>query len=260
MKIALLQMMIREKAKAANVEHGLGLLEENAKTHDVLVLPEIWTTGYSLGHLKEEADAIDGAVVKEICAIARRNACNIVAGSIPMRRGDRVYNTSLAVDRQGNIIANYSKVHLFGLFDEGRFFAPGEGCVSYDLDGEPCSTAICYDLRFPEMFRYLALQGAKLIFVPAEWPVPRGDVWRLLAQARAVENHIFICAVNCVGAFKGEDFYGHSLLVAPSGKILAEGGATECVLSVEIDLCEIERVRKKINALNDVRTELFQTK
>ena len=125
------------------------------------------------------------------------------------------------------------------------------------LDGVACGASICYDLRFPELYRRLALKGAKVIFVPAEWPEARGDVWRLLLQARAVENQTYICGVNCVGTFKDDTFYGHSMIVAPNGKILVEGGSEEEILRGEIDLGLIENLRKKLNALDDVRPEIF---
>ena len=113
-------------------------------------------------------------------------------------------------------------------------------------------------MRFPELYRHLALQGAKIIFCPAEWPSARGDIWRLLAQARAAENHIFVVAVNCAGTFKGAPFFGHSMLVAPSGKILAEAGDKEEIISCEINLADIDKVRNRLNALADVRKELIQ--
>ena len=112
-------------------------------------------------------------------------------------------------------------------------------------------------MRFPELFRHLALQGAQIIFCPAEWPTARGDIWRLLAQARAAENHTFVVAVNCAGTFKGAPFYGHSMVVAPSGRIVAEAGSEEEVISCELDLAEIAKVRNRLNALADVRKELI---
>ena len=258
MKVALLQLQVLEKNKAANVAHGLALVRKAAPEHDLLVLPEVWTTGYSLGHLQEEAETTTSKLVEELCAIAKENNCHILAGSMPMKHDGKIYNTSVAIDNTGAIVNYYDKVHLFGLFNEERFFAPGQNFNVFKLGDLCCGSTICYDLRFPELFRHLALQGAKLIFCPAEWPEPRGDVWRLLAQARAAEDHIYILAVNCAGTFKGSPFYGHSMVVAPSGKILAEAGMNEEIVSCEIDLGAIDKVRARINVLNDVRKELIQ--
>jgi len=254
-KLALIQMDVKEKNKSGNVEHGLELLRKATVGKDIAVMPEIWTTGYSLGHIEQDAETMDGPVIRAIKAIACENNCNIVAGSMPMKIQGKIYNTSVIVDRNGVTLDYYNKFHLFGLFHEELFFAPGKHVAKYQLDGLECSSTICYDLRFPEMFRHLALSGVKMIFVPAQWPTLRGDVWKLLVQARAVENHIFVCAVNCTGFFKGEPFYGHSLIVSPAGKIIVEGEATEAILYGDIDLKDIERVRSKINVLNDVREE-----
>lgn len=258
MKIALLQLNVLEKNKEANVAHGLQLVREAAKAHELVVLPEVWTTGYSLGHLGEEAEEPGSPVLKALAQIAQAEQCAILAGSVPMRHDGKIYNTSVAIDKTGRLVNFYDKVHLFGLFNEADFFAPGNNFNAFELDGVCCGSTICYDLRFPELFRHLALQGAKIIFCPAEWPTARGDIWRLLVQARAAENHTFVVAVNCAGTFKGAPFYGHSMLVAPSGKILAEAGSEEEVLSCELDLAEIAKVRSRLNALADVRKELIQ--
>lgn len=258
MKIALLQLCILEKNKDANVAHGLELARKAAKEHDLIVLPEVWTTGYSLGRLRQQAERVDSELMRELMGVARAEQCSIIAGSVPMLRDGKIYNTSAAIDKSGKIVSLYDKVHLFGLFNEDRFFAPGSNFSAYQLDGICCASTICYDLRFPELYRHLALQGAELMFCPAEWPVPRGDIWRLLAQARAAENHVFLAAVNCVGEFKGEPFYGHSMVVGPGGNIIAEAGSSEEVISCEIDMGDIQRVRSRINALADVRRELIQ--
>lgn len=258
MKISLIQMNILEKNKIKNVENGLSLLAQSALKADCVVMPEIWTTGYSLGKLKEEATKIDGALIKKIQAIAKENSTNIIAGSIPLIDNEgNVTNSSLVINKNGEIIFQYDKIHLFGMFNEERFFKQGDRIGVYQLDGVTCGTAICYDLRFPEYFRYLALKGAKVIFVPAEWPKLREDVWKLLLQARAVENQIFICAVNCSGQFKGENFAGCSMIVSPKGEILLRAGVDEDVISLDIDLAEIEKVQSKINVLADSRMHLF---
>lgn len=258
MKVSLIQMKILEKNKMKNVENGLRLLAQSASTSDVVVMPEIWTTGYSLGNLKEEATKIDSDLIRKIQVIAKNNCANIIAGSIPIidNKGN-VTNSSLTIDRNGEIIFQYDKIHLFGMFNEERFFKQGERIGIYKLDGIICGTAICYDLRFPEYFRYLALKGAKVIFVPAEWPKLRKEVWKLLLQARAVENQIFICAVNCAGQFKGERFAGCSMIVSPNGEILLKADNEEEVLSLDINFAEIEKVQSKINVLADSRMHLF---
>ena len=257
MKAALVQLEVRERAKAENVRRGLKLAAEAATSCDLLLLPEVWTTGYSLGHLVQEAEEPDGPVLKELQAVAAREECAIVAGSVPLFRDGLVYNSSVAINKKGEVVHTYDKVHLFGLFHEETFFAPGNDFSVYDLDGVKCGSTICYDLRFPELYRHLALQGAELFFCPAEWPTARGDIWRLLAQARAAENHAWLLAVNCAGTFKGAPFFGHSIAIDPMGKIVAEAGEEEEILYVDIDLALVKKVRQRLNALADVRRELI---
>ena len=118
MKIALLQMEVLEKNKKANVAHGLQLVRQAAGSHNLLVMPEIWTTGYSLGRLSKEAETVDSEVLAEICKIAAEEKCSIIAGSVPMSRDGKVFNTSVAINKEGQIVNMYDKVHLFGLFQE----------------------------------------------------------------------------------------------------------------------------------------------
>jgi predicted amidohydrolase len=258
MKIALIQMEIKERNCAGNTEHGLSLLEEAAKQSDLAILPEIWNTGYSLGHLKEESVTLDSPLVKSLCEIARKYQCSLLPGSLPIRKNGLVYNMIPAISKEGKIVHEYGKAHLFGMFEEEKFFAPGESFGVFDLDGVCCGSTICYDLRFPEFYRYLALQGAQLIVCPAEWPARRGDGFDLLSRARAFENHVFIAAVNCVGSFKGDPFYGHSRIIDPMNHIIAEGGDSEEIIYGEIHLEMITKVRHNLNALSDVRFTILK--
>ena len=258
MKIALVQMEIKERNCAGNTEHGLMLLEEAAKQSDLAILPEIWNTGYSLGHLKEEAVTLDGPLLATLCGIAKKHQCSLLPGSLPIRKDGKVYNMIPAINRAGKIVYTYGKAHLFGMFEEEKFFAPGESFNVFDLDGVCCGATICYDLRFPEFYRHLALQGAQLIVCPAEWPARRGDGFDLLSRARAFENHVYVAAVNCVGTFKGDPFYGHSRIIDPMNRIIAEGGDSEEIIYGDINLEKVLKVRKNLNALSDVRFKIVE--
>ena len=253
MKIALVQMEIKEKNCKGNTEHGLQLLEEAARQSDLVILPEIWTTGYSLGHLQEEAVTIDSQLVRAVCDVAKKYQCSLLPGSLPVREKGTVYNMLLGINKNGEIVSKYAKAHLFGMFEEEKFFAPGNYFDVFDLDGVCCGSTICYDLRFPEFYRYLAIQGAQLIVCPAEWPARRGDGFDLLSRARAFENHLFVAAVNCTGTFKGDPFYGHSRIIDPMGRIIAEGDDGEQIIYADIDFSKIDKVRKTLNALQDAR-------
>lgn len=258
MKIALVQMEVLEHSKAANAQHGLELIRQVAPQHDVVLLPEIWTTGYSLGHLKRDAESMDNEFIATLQSLAKEYHCNLLPGSLPISHDGKIYNTSLAIDREGQIVNAYDKVHLFELYHESVFFGAGNNFNGYKLDGLPVASTICYDLRFPELYRHMALAGAELGFIAAEWPEPRGQVWRLLLQARAAENHMFMVGVNAVGQNRGQKFFGHSMVCGPDGRIIAEAGTAEEVLSVEIDMGEVAKVRSTLNALADVRRELMR--
>ncbi len=259
MRIALLQMQIVEKNRQHNIEHGLELLCSAAGKADVLVLPEVWTTGYSLGNLRQDAENENSPLLEKIAKIARENKTAIIAGSIPFRRVDgKIYNTTFVYDGTGEKIAEYDKVHMFGLYDEGKYFKAGNLRAEYELAGMKSGSAICYDLRFPEFFRAMALGGAEIIYMPAEWPEVRGEAWRLLVQARAVENQLYVCAVNCVGTFYKDTFYGHSMLVAPDGSIVAEGSGDEEIIYAEAQPEMVAQVRAAMSVLTDVRSEVYR--
>lgn len=258
MKIALIQMQVLEKAKEANARHGLELIQQAAGDNDLVILPEIWTTGYSLGHLRTEAEEMDNGFIQSLRDIAKENRCLLLPGSVPMKRDDKIFNTSIAIDRAGKIVNVYDKVHLFQIYHEDRFFAAGDKFNCYELEGVTVASTICYDLRFPELYRHMALGGAKLCFVVAEWPDTRGAIWRLLLQARAAENHMFVVGVNAVGTSGKQKFFGHSMVCGPDGRIIAEGGTEEEIIRTEIDLDEVEQVRSNLNALKDVRKELIK--
>lgn len=259
MKIALVQMEVFEKNKEKNVENACKLMKEAAPNADIAVLPEIWTTGYSLGHLSKEAEYLNGPVIEELRKIAAGSSCAIVAGSIPLRKGDgNVYNTSVVIGKKGEIVFCYSKLHLFSMFNEQRFFKAGNDFSTYELEGVTCASTICYDLRFPELYRHMARQGAKIIFVPAEWPKIRGGVWDLFIRARALENHTFIVGVNCAGKFHDQKFYGHSSVIDPFGRVLAVGGEEEEIVYCDIDLEQVAKANEYMNVLKDVRPELVK--
>ncbi len=259
MKIALVQMEVLEKNKEGNVQKAFELLDKAAPDSDIAVMPEIWTTGYSLGHLSKEAEYLNGPVIEELRRIAAKNSCAIVAGSIPLRKGDgKVYNTAVTIDKQGEIVFCYSKVHLFSMFNEHKFFSPGNDFGVYELEGVTCASTICYDLRFPELYRHMAMQGARIIFVPAEWPKIRGGIWDLFIKARALENHTFIIGVNCAGKFHDQKFYGHSSVIDPLGMVRAVGGEEEEFNYCFIDLTQVDKANEYMDVLKDVRPELIK--
>lgn len=257
MKIALVQMLITAGDVAGNRARGLALAAEAAANAEVVVLPEIWTTGYALREVDELAEDEAGPTLTGIRDIAKRHGVTIVAGSLPLRQGARVFNKSVVVGPDGETVVEYAKLHLFSMMGEERFFAAGDRRCVFDLGGVCAGLAICYELRFPELFRSLTMDGAQIIFMPSEWPFSRAEHWQSLVRARAIENQVFVCAVNCVGEHRGNPFYGHSLLIGPVGETIAEGGAEEAIVYGEIDPAAVTRAREAMKIWQDRRPEVY---
>ena len=169
----------------------------------------------------------------------------------------KIYNCFALYNPDGKLAGVYRKIHLFRLMAEEQFLAPGPEAVTVDLPWGRVGLAICYDLRFPELFRRYALAGAKLILLPAEWPHPRRTHWRTLLRARAIENQMFVAGCNRVGSSKGSDFFGASALIDPWGEALIEGGEQETLLTLTVDLDQVDAVRKRIPIFEDRRPGLY---
>lgn len=228
---------------------------------DLVVLPELWSTAYDLenaaAHASPLANSSDEAGwFGRFAGLAKANRVWLT-GSLLEKRDGQFYNTLALYSPEGKLAAAYSKIHLFQLMDEHHFLAPGQERTLTDLPWGCAGMAICYDLRFPELFRRYALDGARLIVLPAEWPHPRRMHWRTLLRSRAIENQCFIAACNRVGATKGTAFFGSSAVIDPWGETLVEGGETEALLTVSIDLGTVETVREKIPIFADRRPELY---
>ena len=233
----------------ANKNKLLTMLEQTAAVNfDVIVLPELWATGFYPAEAVNFAHDADN-LQKFLSELARRHNAYVVGGSVVSGRGDAVYNTCFCFNRQGELLSAYDKIHLFSPTGEDKYFAHGDKINLFDIEGITCGTAICYDLRFPELMREMSAQEAKIIFLPAQWPKLRLNHWRILNQARAVENQIFLAAAN--GA--GKSLAGHSMLVSPWGDILTEGGEAEGVFTATINPDDLVSAREKINVWRDRR-------
>lgn len=258
MKIACVQMDIsygNPEINFAKVEKSI----REAANHqaDVVVLPEMWNTGYALDRLAELADHEGKRTKALLSELARELHIYIVGGSVSTKKGEHFFNTMYVADRSGRLIAEYDKVHLFKLMDEHHFLHAGQAKNTFEIDGITCGGVICYDLRFPEWTRAHVLEGAKVLFIPAEWPAQRIDHWQLLLQARAIENQCFIVAVNRVGEDPNNHFNGHSMVIAPWGDLLLSGNTQAGIDYAELDLKELNRVQKTIPIFRDRRTDLY---
>ena len=258
MKIGLIQMEVLPGEVAENRRKALSMMGQAvAQGCRLLVLPEIWTTGYALQNIAALAEPAEGETLTALRQFARQQAVEVITGSLPIREGGKVYNNAFAIDDAGRILASYRKIHLFSLLGEERFFQPGDQAQSWEMSFGRAAMIICYDLRFPELTRTLAVNGVRALFVPAAWPEARGGHWRTLNMARAIENQIFVFAVNCVGKHGKNIFHGHSLAIDPWGRILAEGDDREAVVTAEVDWRMLEEVREQIPVFADRRPEVY---
>lgn len=242
----------------ANLEAAHPLVfEAHNRDSELLILPELWTTGYDLERAGELSETLGGytAHVLSGWAIAYRLW---ITGSFLVRVGDGVYNAAPWFGPQGQILAPYCKIHRFGPMAEDRWLAAGQTPGLFDLPWGKTGLAICYDLRFPELFRGYAVAGARLIVLPSEWPHPRLSHWRTLLRARAIEDQCFIAAANRVGSDRANSFCGHSAIIDPWGATLAEAdGDSAVLLTAEIDLAQAGEVRRRIPVLSDRRPECY---
>ncbi len=262
LRIALVQMNIEAGNPEGNFSKMLAKLEEAVAANpkpDLIVLPEMWNTGYALDRIRELADPRGERTKAAISAFCRKHSVSVHAGSIArLNEGAGVSNTTYIFDASGEEIGEYSKIHLFRLMDEHLHLEAGGEPGRFALNGVPAATMICYDIRFPELSRTLALGGAKILFVPAEWPHPRLHHWRTLLQARAIENQMFVVGCNTVGRSGASDFFGHSMVVDPWGEVVAEAPEEETILRAVIDLALVDEVRGRIPVFADRRPRLYE--
>jgi omega-amidase len=239
---------VREQVRRAS-EAGAGLI----------VLPELWGSGYDLAHAAHHADELGHGLFAEMAALARTHGVHL-AGSLLERRGEGFFNTAVLYSPGGDLVGHYSKIHLFRLMDEHRYLRAGDATPVFDLPWGRTALAICYDLRFPELLRCYALQGAVLVVVPAQWPARRIDHWQTLLRARAMENQMIVVACNRVGhdGDDGAPFGGHSAVYDAWGRAVVEGdGEAETVLSGTVDLSTVEKARAFIPLFQDRRADLY---
>ncbi|MFE5892177.1 carbon-nitrogen family hydrolase [Streptomyces sp. NPDC002285] len=254
MRASLLQIDVNEGESVESRRVRVASLVRDQAGADLVVLPELWTTGaFAYEQFGSEAEPLEGPTYEAMAKAASDAGVWLHAGSIPERDPDGpLYNTSVVFSPSGDLAAAYRKIHRFG-FDKGEavLMGAGEELVTVRLPGTTLGVATCYDLRFPELFRGLVDAGAETLVIPAGWPERRRAHWTLLAQARAVENQAFVLACGTAGTHAGVPQAGHSIVVDPWGEVLAQAGAEEQVLTVEFDPGKVAVTRDQFPALKD---------
>lgn len=254
-KAAAVQFNIKLGDIDANLNHVREVVPRlAAQGCRLAVLPEMWSCGFAYRELNELAKRTSG-VVEEMGRLSRDYGM-VLVGSLPEPDGDRVCNTAYILDR-GELVGTYRKIHLFSLMNEDRNITGGNRWLVVDTSVGRIGVFICYDLRFPELARRLAVEGAEILVVPGEWPKPREEHWRTLLKARAIENQLFVVAANCCGVVGKLDFFGSSLIIGPKGELLAEGGYEACELVADLDFAEMAAWRNQITCFQDRKPEYY---
>ena len=249
LRVALIQLAICDGQPAVNLEHAAASIR-SAGPADLYVLPELWTTGYAHDTWARVADQETPAIVESLAALAAERGAYIAGSMISRNERGALVNRLWLVPPDGAAPVHYDKGHLFAPMGEDRYLSPGDRRVVASLGGWRAGLSICFDLRFPEMYRADALDGAELFLIVSEWPAARAEAQRVLARARAIENQAFVVLCNRVGtAADGTRFDGGSVVVAPDGSILADAGGDEGIARATLDVDAIRALRRQMPLL-----------
>ena len=265
LKVALVQVAAG-RDRARNLARVRELLE-GVPPVDLIALPEVFSLRGSDDDYRAGSEAIPGPTTAWLSDLARRRNAWVLGGSLIERARGRLFNTSALVSRSGRIAATYRKIHLFEarlengmVIRERDVYGPGREPRMVRVNRWPSGMAVCYDLRFPELFRHYVGRGARLLLVPSNFTQRTGkDHWEILVRARAIENQCFVLAPNQCGAnaVTGVASHGHSLIVGPWGEVLGQAGKRDEVLVAELDPAVLETTRRRIPALRHRQPGLF---
>ena len=265
-KLRPLRILLLQNSAGVDVERNLAGIERRlrrAPACDLIALTEVVAIRGNDADYRAVAERLPGAITQRLMALAARARAWVLAGSVIELCRGKIYNTSVLINRQGRITARYRKIHLFeASLDNGQvvresdIYAAGDKPVLAKVEGWSCGLAICYDLRFPELFRHYSRHGATLFFVPSNFTQKTGkDHWETLVRARAIENQAFVVAPNQCGGNPrtGIASHGHSLVVGPWGDVLAAAGDKETILTVTLQPEALRRTRARIPVLRHRR-------
>lgn len=261
--VSIAQISVKQSDPEANLRKGEALIAEAARRKsDIIAFPEMWTTGF--GWEYNERTARDHEkVLERIAGLSRRYKIWINGSMLSLNEKGQPSNTSMLLDPSGNIAGTYRKIHLFSMIHEDKHLAAGSSLCITDTPWGLTALAVCYDIRFPELFRAYALKGAKIVFLSMAFPHPKLEHLKVLARARAIENQMYVIETNQVGS---EDlgpggkveYCGNSVIVDPWGRTVIEAGQTdEELLTATIDMDRVDEIRSKMSVLKDRRPELY---
>lgn len=235
-KIAAIQLSVIENDPEATFEKAHQAIRACRKS-DLVMLPEIWQTGFMrFDRYVPDAQTLDGPFVRQLGVLAKKYRIHLHAGSFVEKNKNKYYNTSVLFSPEGDILATYRKIHLFGYqSEEARILTPGKTLKVVPTPFGNIGLATCFDLRFPELFRAMVDKGATMFLVCSAWPYPRLEHWILLNRTRALENQCHLVCTNCCGMNNKTQFVGHSMVIDPWGTVLAGAGDEETIVETRID-------------------------
>jgi predicted amidohydrolase len=251
--LSLAQIDVRKGAPRLNWTTMQEVTGEAARRGaELVIFPELWDAGMAYDKAKELASSLSGGLFAQVVALARQNNIHIL-GSMYEKRGVGAYNTCAVISPRSGVMGAYRKIHLFPLTQEDKWLMPGEAPLAIEMPWGRTGFAICYDLRFPELFRRYAADNVQLVIVPCQWPYPRVEHYRTLLRARAIENQCYMVAVNRVGIDEDDQvqYFGHSCVIDPWGETVVEAGDGDGHFTVTLDLDRVADVRRKIPALDN---------
>ncbi|HHY00240.1 MAG TPA: carbon-nitrogen hydrolase family protein [Methanothermobacter sp.] len=264
--LALCQMqVVFEKKK--NITNALKMIKEASPHSDLVILPEMWNCPYQTDLFPLYAEEKENSpTLNAISKAAKREKTNILAGSIPEKDNGKIYNSSFFFNSEGEIIGSHRKIHLFDIdvpgavnFKESQTLTAGNQVTVVDTELGKIGICICYDVRFPELFRLMALEGARLIIVPGAFNMATGPVhWKSLIKIRAIDNQVYVAAVSPARNDKSSYVaYGHSMVADPWGKVENEAGSGEEIIYVTIDDSFTRKVRDELPLLKNRREDVY---
>lgn len=266
-KIGLVQTVVVED-KMENLRNAAEQVRAAAQMGaDFAVLPEMFNCPYETKNFPVYAEPDGGPVCQALSEMAQRSHLYLIAGSVPEREGDRVYNTCYIFDRQGQLLGKHRKMHLFNIsvhagqrFQESETLSAGSRVTVLNTEFGKIGVAICFDIRFPELYRLMALQGAQMIFTPAAFSMTTGRPhWELAFRSRALDNQVFTIGAAPARVRNGNYIpYSHSIIVNPWGEIVTQLGEVPAVSVTEIDLDEVESIRSQMPLLAQMRNDVYE--
>lgn len=262
--IMAIQMSSKIGDREANFSKIRDLIDNNIKQDtDIIILPEVWTVGWKPSLFEDCAENIENsAIIKFLSEIAVNYNVNIIGGSFIARKNGEYYNTCPVINQNGELVTTYDKMHLFSYYgcDEGKFVQCGHNPVIVEICGVKIGLTICYDIRFPEIYRTYRKAGADLLVNMAAWPKSRAGHWEALSKARAIENQCYMVALTQSGLIEenedvGEWNLGHSRIIDYNGEVISEIKDIEGVIFAEIKFNEMYKFREKCTVLLDIHDE-----